>query len=148
MEEELDPGSIRNTQPHNAMPFVVALVGFLIVAVLAFVFLREDDPGRLVRPDGVSVIGDDTIRLTVDGPFRKPYADVIKVGYALGEDDVFVEMVLDEYDCPDDTDCGASTESLTVDVVLPEPIDGRDVGPGTGRTLVDCDRDPGIPTCQ
>lgn len=132
----------------SALPFVVAFVGFVIVAVAAYVFLREDDPGRLVRPDGIQVVDADRVRLTVDGPFRNSYAEVTKVGYALGDDRILIELVIDEYDCPDGADCAAPTEAVAVELVLPEPIGDRRVQGGTGRVLVDCDRDPPVPTCR
>ncbi len=132
----------------NPLPFVIALVVFLIVAGLAFVFLREDAPGRLAAPDAIQVVGPDTVRLRYDGPFPDGYGDIVQVGYAVGDDAVYVEVVVDDHGCPDDTDCGAPTTSLTADLVLPEPIAGRPVRPGTGRTLADCDRSTPVPVCR
>lgn len=128
----------------SAAPFVLAVVLFLVFAGYAFFYLR-DDPGRLVTPDGVSAIADDTVRIRVDGPFPDGDTQIIKVGYALGEDTVFVEAVVhDGCDaCP--------TEALEVDLVLPEPIGDRRVRTGTGRALADCPTPTGpddVPQCR
>ncbi len=143
----------RNEEPApppttNPLPFAIALVAFLVVAVAAFVFLRDDHPGRLAAPDSIQVVGPDTVRLRYDGPFPDGYADIVQVGYAAGEKVVYVELVIDDHGCPDGTDCGAPPDSLTADLVLPEPIAGRDVRHGTGRTLADCDRSTPVPVCR
>ena len=132
----------------NPLPFVIALVVFAIVAVLSYVFLRDDEPGRLAAPDGIQVVGPDTVRLRYDGPFPEGDADIIQVGYALGDDVVYVELVVDDHGCAAGTDCPSPTDSLTVDLVLPEPIAGRRVRHGTGRALADCDRSTPVPVCR
>lgn len=125
---------IRTTMPPNPVPFLLAVAGFVLVVVAVYLFVWEDDRGRLVAPDRIEVVGDDVVRLHVRGPFDEGVARISQVGYALGEDQIFVEVVLDEGDC-----CAASDEELTAELVLPEPIDGRDVRTGTGRALAECD---------
>lgn len=148
MPDDLDSGDVRSTTPPNPVPFVVALVGFVIVVVLAYVFLWEDEEGSLVAPDRIEVVADDTVRLTYDGPFDDTYVEVIQVGYALGEEEISVELVIDERDCGDGADCGAATDSLSADLVLPEPIGDREVRAGTGRALADCEGTGGEVTCR
>ncbi len=145
-DDDVDDGD--GTSATNPLPFVIALVGFLIVAVLAFVYLRDDEAGRLASPDSIQVVGPDTVRLRYDGPFPDGYADISQVGYAMGDDVIYVELVIDDHGCPDGTDCGAPTDSVTADLVLPEPVAGRDVRHGTGRTLADCDRSTPVPVCR
>ncbi len=133
--DELDPGDVRNTQPPDARPFVVALIGFVIVAVAAFVFLREDGDLRAIQPDEVSVVDGETVRAT--GLFG-PCEQIERAQVDSDDDTVFVEVVagaLDGCDCTDD----CSEESYDLEISLPEPIGDRRVVPGVGRVELPCD---------
>ena len=131
-----DPGNIRNTTPPDPKPFVIAFIGFVVVAVLAYVFLRDDSPGRLVEPDRIDVVGDDTIRVRYAGPFPEGDAEVLQIGYALGDDVVFVELVIVDRPCAGE--CPEGPRVLDARLVLPEPVGDREVRTGTGRVLADC----------
>ena len=136
MDEPLDPGDIRNTRPADARPFVIALVGFVIVAVAAFFFLREDGDLRVVLPDSVSRIDDRTVRVEVSG--LAPCSEIVRVQVDATEDDtVFVEAVVRD---GDDT-CGDAGPPGAVIAELPEPIGDRRVIPGVGRVHVPCGPD-------
>jgi len=76
----------------SPVPFVVALVGFAVVAVLAFVFLRADDEGVLVRPDRLSEVDEDTIRAVAIG--QPDCGMVERAQVDLGESEIFVELVV------------------------------------------------------
>ncbi len=135
MDEELDPGNIRNTQPHNAVPFVVALIGFVVVAVLAFVFLREDASLRAFQPDDVRIVDDATVLAT--GLFG-PCATIERAQVDFDDDTVFVELIArDLPGCDCDDDC--SEEAYELEVVLTEPVGDRRVVPGIGRIELPCD---------
>ena len=122
----------------NPVPFVVALIVFTVVAVVGFVYLREDAGLTAVRPDAVEVLdvaGDDMIEVTVHD--RPGCETVERVQVDLDVDRIFVEVVL----TPDEGCVEAPDDDLTAVVVLPEPIDGREVVPGFGRFRIPCDPD-------
>lgn len=117
----------------SPVPFLVALVGCSIVAVLAYVFLREDAPGDLVAPTSIRVEGPDTVVAWADGPFDGR-ARIVQAGYAMGDEEIFIELVVDVDDC----EACRPTEAVTATVVLPADIDGRRISAGTGRALLEC----------
>ena len=124
--------------PPNPAPFLVALVGFVIVAVLAFVYLREDADLTTVRPDDIEVLevaGDDMIEVTATG--QPGCQTVERVQVDLGEDTVRVEMVLG----PVEGCVEAPDQDLVAIALLPEPIGDREVVPGFGRFPLPCDSD-------
>lgn len=123
---------------NNPAPFIIAVVLFLIVAVASYVFLREEPAGRLVAPDSIAIVSGDQIEVSFNGPFRKPYAEIAQVGFALGEDVVHVEIVLHEYECAPGASCAAATESVSAVLRLPQPVGDRRVIVGSGRALADC----------
>ena len=115
----------------SPLPFVVALVGFLVVAVVAFLFLRPDDEGRLVRPDRLSVVDDATIRAVAIG---RPTCEVVDRAQAdLGEDTVYLELVVTEAGS-----CDEGTVDVVVEVTLPEPVGERRLVAGVGRLQLPC----------
>ncbi len=129
--DDLDPGNVANTQPPDARPFVVALVGFVIVATLAFFFLRENDADlELVRPDALQRVEDNAVETTIEvdhcGALERAQVD------QTDDDIVFVEIVVQRNVEP-------CSMSFDVTVVLPEPIDGRRVVGGVGRRELPCD---------
>lgn len=133
MDDDLDPGDIRNTQPTNALPFVVALIGFVIVAALAFVFLRADDAAlELVQPDDLRRVGDNAVaaEVTLDhcGALERAQVD------QTDDDVVFVEVVVRRNVEP-------CSMAFDVTIVLPEPIDGRRIVGGVGRLQLPCASD-------
>ncbi len=135
MDEELDPGHVANTTPSNPLPFVVALVGFLIVATLAFLFLRDDGSLQAFQPDEVTVIDDETVVVTgLFGPCKR----IERAQIDSDDDTVFVELVAGDLgDCDCNDDC--SEEAYELEIVLPEPVDDRRVVPGVGRRQLPCD---------
>lgn len=124
-------GDIHDTTPPNPVPFLIALAGFVVIAVLAFVFLRPEDDGELVRPDRFSVVDHDTIRAfaTEASPCRR----IDRAQVDLGEDEIFVEFVVKG----EDPDCDVSV--LEADITLPEPVDDRELRPGVGRLEIPCE---------
>ena len=133
--DDLDPGDVRNTQPPDARPFVVALIGFVIVAVAAFFFLKEDDDLTIVRPERVAVLDDTTIRFSVAVPSSCGVVDRAQVDVSDSER-VFVEAIVDLSACAG----GDQTDDLTqLTVTLPQPVDDRQVVPGVGRVELPCD---------
>lgn len=133
--EELDPGNIANTQPPDARPFVVAFIGFVIVAVAAFFFLKEDDDLTIARPERVAVIDDTTIRFSIPVPSSCGVVDRAQADVSDSER-VFVEAIVDLSACAG----GDQTDDLTqLTVTLPQPIDDRQVVPGVGRVELPCD---------
>lgn len=131
---ELDPGDVRNTQPPNAVPFVVALVAFVIVATLAFFFLREDDDLSIVRPERVAIVDDETVQFVVPVPSSCGTVERAQVDVSDSER-IFVEVIVEDADCgPEQT---ADETELTV--TLPQPIGDRQVVPGVGRVELPCD---------
>ena len=138
MDEPLDPGHVANTGTPVARPFVVAFVGFVIVAVVAFFFLREDEDLTVVRPDTVRVLGvagDNAVELTAD---ERPACErVERVQVDSDDDTIFLELIVREID-------GCESDALgpvTVTVILPEAIDDRRVVAGVGRRHIPCDMD-------
>lgn len=117
----------------SAAPFLVALIGCTVIAVLAYVFLREDPVGGLVAPTSIRVEGPETVVVHADGPFDG-VAEIVQVGYAMGDEEIFLELIVDVDDCDD---CLVS-ESVTATVTLPADVDGRRVRAGTGRALLEC----------
>jgi hypothetical protein len=116
----------------SPVPFVVALVGVVVIATLAFVFLRADDEGRLVRPDRFQVLDADTVSATAlaqPGCGRVERAQV-----DLADTEVLVELVVVDVEGP----CSDVTVDLVAEITLPEPIGDRTVRAGVGRTLLPC----------
>lgn len=122
----------------SPVPFVAALVGFVVVAVLAFVFLRADDAGVLVRPERLTPVGDDVIRAVAVG--QPDCARVERAQVDLGEDAVFVELVLAEGEC-------AGTTDVVAEITLPEPVGDRRLVPGVGRLRLPCSGEGSDVTC-
>ncbi len=136
----MDPSGARPQL--SPLPFLVALVGFLVLATLAFVFLRSDDEGRLVRPDRLTATGDDTVRATVlDQP---GCGRIERAQVDLTETEVFVELVAVDAEGP----CSDVTVDLVAQITLPEPIDGRRLLSGVGRLRIPCTGDLDDVTCR
>lgn len=126
----------------SPVPFLVALVGFLVLATFAFVFLRADDEGRLVRPDRLRATDDDTLRVTAldeSGCSRIERAQV-----DLGGSEVLVELVAVEVEGP----CSDATVDLVAEITLPEPIGDRALRAGVGRLRLPCTGDGTEATCR
>ena len=126
--EDTGSGSRQQLSP---MPFVVALAIVVLAGGLAYLFLRED-PGELVRPDRVTAIGDDRVRAVMTD--RSPCERVLRAQVDLGEDVVFVELVVERTA----DQCVAEVIDRAVEITLPEPIGDRDVRPGVGRYHLPC----------
>lgn len=127
----------------SPLPFVVALVSFVVIAVLAIVFLRPDDEGQLVRPDRLAAVDDDTIRaVAIDRP-RCLTVDRAQVD--LGETTVHVELVVVDDACGDATD--RDTVDLVAEITLPEPVGDRRVLAGVGRLELPCSGQGSTVTC-
>ena len=123
------------------MPFLVALVGFVVIAALAFAFLRTDDEGRLVRPDRLTPLGDDTIRATA---LEEPGCGrVERAQVDLSETAVRVELVVVDAEGP----CSDVAVDLVAEITLPEPIEDRELLPGVGRVQLPCTGDLTSVTC-
>ncbi len=135
VDDELDPGNIANTQPSNPLPFVVALVAFLVVATLAFFFLRENDDFTIVRPERIGVIGPETLRFAV----AVPTCGIVERAQVDLSDTqrIFVEVIVDQSGCRGDQ----TDDQTQLTVTLPQAIDGRQVVPGIGRVELPCDSD-------
>lgn len=131
--QEPDPAAPGDLRPAlSPVPFVVALVGFLVVAVLALVFLRSDDEGRLVRPDRLIETGTDTVRATaLDQP---GCGRVERAQVDLSETEVRIELVAVDAEGP----CSDVAVDLVAEITLPEPIDDRRLLPGVGRVQLPC----------
>jgi len=126
----------------SPVPFVVALVGFVVVAGLAFAFLRSDDEGRLVRPDRLTETGPDTVRATVlDQP---GCGRVARAQVDLSETEVRIELVAVDAEGP----CSDLAVDLVAEITLPEPIDGRRLLPGVGRLQLPCTGERTEVTCR
>jgi len=119
--------------PTSALPFLLSLGVVVVVGVLAVVFLRSDDEGRLVRPDRLAVVDERTVRAVAA---EQPACERIERAQVDGDDDrVFVELVAVPVDgCTDD----GGRVDVEAEVVLPEAIGDRDVVPGVGRTRLPC----------
>ena len=116
----------------SALPFLVALGGFVVLATLAFVFLRTDDDGRLVRPDRLTATGDDTVRATVlDQP---GCGRIERAQVDLTETQVLVELVAVDAEGP----CSDVAVDLVAEITLPEPIGERRLLAGVGRVQLPC----------
>lgn len=146
VDDESAPEPIRPAPAHrdeeapataSPVPFLVAFIGFVIVAVAAFVFLREDR-GTLAAPDAIRVTGPNTLEVAVRGPFDGDAVTIRQVGYALGEERISIEVVLDAEECADGAGDCTEPEVVVAEVVLPEDVAGREVVAGTGRALLDC----------
>jgi hypothetical protein len=125
----------------SPVPFVVALVGFVIVAVLAFVFLRAGNEGRLVRPDRLTVVDDATIRVVAS---QQPDCGTVERAQVdLAEDRVFVELVVVDADGT----CPGATVDIVADITLPEPVGDRSLVAGVGRLRLPCTGDRTAVTC-
>lgn len=126
----------------SAVPFVVAAVGFVIVAVLAFVYLREDDELEILRPDAIEAIDDRTVRAVVDDV---PTCDVVERAQVDLSDNetVFVELVVRP-----GTDCSRSTGPVVAEITVPRPIDGRRIAPGVGRVEIACTGEASNVSCE
>lgn len=127
-----EPGPDRATQL-SPVPFVVALVGFVIVAVLALVFLRADNSGELVRPDRLDAVGDATVRAVAFE--RPPCEEVLRAQVDMADEAVFVELVVDEVD---GQDCASGLVDVEAEIDLPDAIGDRPLRAGVGRTQLPC----------
>lgn len=126
----------------SATPFLVALVGFVVLATLAFVFLRPDDEGRLVRPDRLTPTGDDSFRVTaLDQP---GCGRIERAQVDLAEDEVFVELVAVDAEGP----CSDVSVDLVAEITLPEPIGERRLLAGVGRLRLPCTGERAAVTCR
>lgn len=136
MEDAPDePGPDRSNQV-SPVPFVIALVGFVIVAVLALVFLRPDNSGQLVRPDRLDAIDDDTVRaVALD---RSPCEVVRRAQVDMADEAVFVELVVDEVE---GDVCAAQVVDVEAEIDLPDAIGDRPLRAGVGRTQLPCTGD-------
>lgn len=120
------------------LPFVAAMVVVGIVVVLAFVFVRSDDEGRVVRPDRIAVVDGDTVVATAAD---QPVCERIeRAQYDLDETQIYLELVAVEVDGCDDAGDGGTDErtDLEVEIDLGVDIDDRELVPGAGRTQVPC----------
>lgn len=128
-------------RPLSAAPFLVALVGFVVVAALAFVFLRADDDGRLVRPDRLQALDDDTITVTALG--EPGCGRIERAQVDLAETEVLVELVVVDVEGP----CSDVTRDLVAEITLPEPVGDRALRAGVGRTRLPCTGEATAATC-
>jgi hypothetical protein len=130
-----DPADDSTEDPHaqsSPAPFLIALVGFVVIAVLAFVFLRADDEGRVVRPDRLTPTGEDVVRATaldLPGCGRVERAQV-----DLSDTEIFVELVTVDVEGP----CSDVTVDVVAEITLPEPIRDRELRAGVGRLRLPC----------
>jgi len=125
----------------SAVPFAVALVGFVVIALLAFTFLRADDEGRLVRPDRLTPVDDDTISATA---FAVPgCARVERAQVDITETEVLVELVTVDVE----GQCSDVAVDVVAEIVLPVPIEDRTLRAGVGRTRLPCTGQGASLTC-
>lgn len=134
-------GHISETSPPNPLPFLVALVGFVVIAVLAFVYLRPDDEGELVRTDRLTIVADDTIRAVA--PERSTCERISRAQVDLAEEAIFVELVVQRAG----EDCRGGVTTLEAEITLPEPVADRDLRPGIGRFEIPCNGSGTSVTC-
>ena len=141
VQDPHDDGAARPPQQLSPVPFVVALVGVIVVATLAFVFLRAEDDGRLVRPDRLQAIDEDTISATALGQPGCGRIDRAQVD--LSDTEVLVELVVVDVEGP----CSDVTVDLVAEITLPEPVGDRALRSGVGRTRLPCTGDGTSATC-
>jgi len=116
----------------SPVPIVIALVVVFAIAVLASVFLRADDEGALVRPDRLTVTGDDTIQVVAAD---QPDCGIVERAQVdLAQDRIFVELVVVGADGP----CPDVVTDIVVDITLPQPVGDRRLVPGVGRLRLPC----------
>lgn len=142
MQDPTGDGSDGDRPQLSPVPFAVALVGFLVLATLAFVFLRDDDEGRLVRPDRLTAVDGDTLRATAldeAGCTRIERAQV-----DLTETEVLVELVAVDAE----GSCADGAVDLEAEITLPEPIGDRALLAGVGRLRIPCTGDGTDVTCR
>lgn len=120
----------------DARPFAVAAVIFVVIAVVALVFLRDDDGLVVVHPDRFERIDDTTVR-AVASTYETTGCEVIeRVQVGLDDDTVFVEFVVATTDA-----CVGGAPELAATITLPEPHDERRLVGGAGRRELPCGRD-------
>lgn len=125
----------------SAVPFGVALVGFVVIALLAFTFLRADDEGHLVRPDRLQGVDDDTITATALG--QPGCGRIERAQVDLSDTEVLVELVVVDVEGP----CSDVTMDLVAEITLPEPVGDRTLRAGVGRTRLPCTGEATSATC-
>ena len=130
------------------LPFVAAMVLVAVAGVLAFVFLRSEDEGRLVRPDRLGVVDDDTVVATVAD--ASPCERIERAQYDLDETQIYLELVAVEIDGCEDADGAGAGERvhLEVEIDLGVDVDDREPVPGAGRTRVPCTGTGTTITCR
>lgn len=120
----------------DARPFAVAAVIFVILAVVALVFLRDDSDLVVVHPDTFERIDDTTVH-AVASAYDSTGCEVIeRVQIGLDDDTVFVEFVVATTDA-----CVGGAPELAATITLPEPLDERRLVGGAGRRELPCVRD-------
>jgi hypothetical protein len=125
------------------LPFVAAVVVVGALVVLAYVFLRPDEEGRVVRPDRFAVVDDHTVVATAAD---EPACERIeRAQYDLDETQIYLELVAVEVEGCDDAD---ERVDLEVEIDLGTGIDDRELVPGAGRTRVPCSGTGRAVTCR
>ncbi|MFP5321942.1 MAG: hypothetical protein ACLGIC_08855 [Acidimicrobiia bacterium] len=117
-------------------PFLAALVLVGVAAVLAFVFLRSEDEGRLVRPDRLDATGDASVRAVVFDVPGCERIDRAQVDFD-GDERVLLELVAVEIDGCE----GEGGREVVAEVELPRPIEDRALAAGVGRIRLPCTGD-------
>lgn len=141
-DDEVQGGGSGEPQPRpaaNPVPFVVALVGFLVVAVLAFVLLREEDEGALVRPERFERLDERTVRTRPEIPAVNVCTVVERAQVDFDDERVYLELVVDVPECED----GHVPIDVVADIELPEPIGDRQLVGGVGRQHLPCEPNGG-----
>jgi hypothetical protein len=142
---DLPPGAPDDDAPagsqQSALPFLVAIGLVAVLGTFAVLFLRSDDEGELVRPDRIDALDATTVRAVVlDEPGCR-HIDRAQVDY--DDDLVLFELVaVDVADCAD-----GERVDVVAEITLPEPLDGRDLRAGVGRTRLPCSGDGATVTC-
>jgi len=127
----------------SLVPFLAAAAIVGVAVVLAFVFLRSDDDGRLVRPDRLDATGDDVVRAVV---LDLPACEVVERAQVDVEDDrVLVELVA--VAVPDDACADGEGREVVAEITLPVPLGDRALAAGVGRTPLPCTGDAAAPRC-